>query len=222
MAARPLLGRLAALVGASALLVLVGTIAPAPTGATMVQDNATFPRYVLLIRHAEKPADPSDIHLTKRGQERAKALPQLFVTGDDRPKPFPMPDFIFATRNTAQSQRPGETVAPLAEKLMLPVDQNFRNRLPTDPDVDDKAATKGVFDLADEILQHKKYAGKTVLICWRHGTIPDLASRLKATDHPKRWKDAVFDRVWQITYGEGGKTTFANLPQRLLPGDSAE
>lgn len=176
-----------------------------------------LPRHVLIIRHAEKPDDPEDIHLTKRGEERARLLPQLFV----RPDPFPAPDFLFATRPTDKSDRPAETLAHLSMRLKLPIDRGYRNFLP-DADVDKREGRKGVFELADEILGNKKYAGKTVLICWHHGTIPDLAGRLKATGYPKRWKDAVFDRVWQISYDERGATTFADRPQRLLPGDSTK
>jgi streptogramin lyase len=178
-----------------------------------------LPRHVLIIRHAEKPDDPADIHLTRRGEERAQALPQLFVASPERPDPFPTPDFLFATRPTDKSVRPIETLTPLSMKLKLPIDRGYRNFLPADADVDKKVDRKGVVELADEIIGNKKYAGKTVLICWHHGTIPDLAGRLRATGYPKKWKDAVFDRVWQISYDERGAATFADRPQQL-PGDS--
>jgi hypothetical protein len=192
---------------------LLCTAAQADKGAAGVAP----PRVVLIIRHAEKPDDPADVHLAKRGDERAAALPQLFIATPERPEPFATPDFLFATRQTDKSDRPVETVKPLSMQLKLPIDRAYRNRLPDDAD-----GRKGVFDLADEILGNKKYSGRNVLICWHHGTIPELAGRLGATGYPRRWRDAVFDRVWQITYDEQGKTVFANRPQKLLPGDSVK
>jgi hypothetical protein len=78
---------------------------------------------------------------------------------------------------------------------------------------------KGIADLSKEILGNKKYQGKTVLVCWHHGTMPALAGSLGVTGYPKKVPDNVFDRVWQITYDGKGNTTFADRPQRLLPGD---
>jgi hypothetical protein len=90
-------------------------------------------------------------------------------------------------------------------------------------DEDYKAVVKHIFG-------DPRYAGKTVLICWHHGKIPDLALAIvdKATNRdklkkrvPNLWDDAVFDRVWQITF-DGGEATFANRPQRLLFEDCAK
>ena len=33
--------------------------------------------------------------------------------------------------------------------------------------------------------------------------IPDIAEELKAGSVPDKWKDAVFDRVWVVTYTDG-------------------
>jgi hypothetical protein len=70
-----------------------------------------------------------------------------------------------------------------------------------------------------------KHAGRTVLICWHHGKIPHLtkavlgkaknAERLNGRI-PSHWDDAVFDRIWQITFDNQEKATFANRPQALL------
>ena len=100
----------------------------------------------------------------------------------------------------------------------------------TDADVTDFAGVSGDFHslhtdeefakLAQEILQNRKYAGKTILICWHHGTIPDLARALGAADSPGDWDHKAFDRVWQLRYDEKGNVTFVDRPQQLLPGDS--
>ena len=79
---------------------------------------------------------------------------------------------------------------------------------------------KGILNLSQLLFSDNRYQGKTVLICWHHGTIPDLARALGATNSPDHWKSKVFDRVWQISYDDKGNTTFADRPQRLLPDDS--
>lgn len=159
------------------------------------------PAQILLIRHAEKPDGPS-IDLSPQGQERAKALPALFAKGT-----FPKPDFLFATRKSKHSNRPIETVTPLAAALQLKIDARF---------ADDQ------YDqLAAELLTNPRYAGKTVLICWHHGKLPELAQALKAADVPDHWKDDVFDKIWVITY-ENGQGKLKKRNQALLPGDQRD
>ena len=38
--------------------------------------------------------------------------------------------------------------------------------------------------------------------------------------NPPDWKGSVFDRVWVLTYTSGVVSSFQNLPQKLLYGDS--
>jgi broad specificity phosphatase PhoE len=182
-----------------------------------------FPKYVLIIRHAEKPpAGTPSVDLSARGEKRARALHKLFEKSRGRPSPFPRPDFLFATHNTSSSHRPVDTLKPLAAKLDLPLDSSFRNNFRKLTKAEKQSGGEGFRELDKEILRNKRYRGKTVLVCWHHGTIPELARRLKAKRVPGKWKGSVFDRVWQISYDEKGKTTFADLPQRLLPGDSSK
>ena len=162
----------------------------------------TYPAHVLIIRHAEKPPDSSaSFELAPAGAARAKALAEMFTASATRPNPFPKPDFIFAARDSKRSRRSRQTAAPLGEALGLPVDTMF---------ADDKPRA-----LAREILQHPKYEGKTVLIVWHQGSIPDLAKALGAKDAPVSWKDSVFDRVWEIAYDKSGNASFKNRPQRI-------
>jgi hypothetical protein len=193
-------------------LVLLGVVLGAtPQGTTPPADkDKVFPRQVLIIRHAEKPDEADNVNLTEQGKERAKLLPQLFQRSDTRPMPFDKPDFLFATKNSQKSHRPLQTITPLAEALKLPINADFPNA--------DHAK------LAEHLLSSPKYAGKVVLISWHHGTTPDLAKELRASVPEKYipWPKETFDRVWQITYDEKGKTTFSNRPQQLLPTDSKE
>jgi broad specificity phosphatase PhoE len=161
---------------------------------------------VLIIRHAEKPDDHS-IHLSPAGERRAEALPRLFEKGADRTDPFPTPDFIFASKKSAHSNRPVETVTPPAKVLNLDINAHFEN---------------GDFArLADELLTKPWYKGKTVLVCWHHGTIPALATKLRAERVPDRWKDSAFDRVWVIAYTDG-KAKLKERHQALMPGDERD
>jgi|SRR5215472_4114289 len=199
----------------------------------------TFPANVLIIRHGEKLGDPSkngngngngSPNLSIQGSARAAAIPSLFVpakpaldcsmmqnatsfsllycsvqlSGD--PPRFPTPDFIFATDRSKNSNRPIETITPLAAALNLHYDSKHAD--------DDYAK------VASDILTDPKYAGKTVLICWHHGKIPQLAQAL-GVSNPPDWKGHVFDRVWHITY-PSGKAALKDLPQQLLFGDSKD
>lgn len=167
------------------------------------------PKTILLIRHAEKPADDTDVHLSPEGKKRADALPDLFKKTDARPDPFPTPEVIFATRPTKHSNRPVETVAPLAKVLKRDVNAAYAD--------DDYPK------LAEELSTKPTYAGKTVLVCWHHGNLPELAAALGATDVPQKWKDGAFDRVWVVTFDDAGKARpLVKRHQALLPGDGRD
>ncbi len=189
----------------NALVVLAATLLVSLPG--VAREEKSPPRLVMLIRHAEKPPDEKmSVDLSAAGEKRAGALPGLFTKSASRTDPLPKPDFIFAAKDSKHSHRSTQTVAPLAKKLGLKVSSDVAN---------DDFAT-----LAAEILGNPKYAGKTILICWHHGNLPGLAGKLGATGAPDHMKGSVFDRVWRITYDSTGMATFADLPQRLLPGDS--
>ncbi len=204
-------------VAGNVLLWLVVVCAPVAllVGAGGAKKAArAYPKQVLLIRHAEKPPDTEkSVHLSADGMKRAEALHKLFEASPKRPEPFPRPDFLFATHNSSSSHRPVETITPLSKKLGLPIIADYHNE-------PGKAGRKGMLALRDEIFGHRRYEGKTVLICWHHGTMHDLAVLLGARGAPAKWPGKRFDRVWRITYDGSGKATFVNLPQRLLPGDS--
>jgi hypothetical protein len=157
------------------------------------------PREVLVIRHAEKEAN--SIHLSADGWKRAEALPKLFDGA------FPKPDFIFATKPSANSNRPVETVTPLAKTLHLPVNADFANA--------------DYPKLAADLLSNPRYSGKVVLICWHHRTLPDLARKLGADNVPEHWKEEDFDLVWVLSYKDG-KIKFKKRREALMPTDAKE
>jgi hypothetical protein len=158
------------------------------------------PAIILLMRHAEKPlTDPKDPNLSPEGFQRAQALPKLFLDGT-----LPKPDYLFATAPASHSNRPAETIAPLAKALDLKINVDYED-IEAGP-------------LAKKILGGK-YAGKVVVIAWHHGEIPNVARALGVTDAPKKWDSDVFDQIWKIQYVDG-KAEMTVLHEHLMPGDS--
>lgn len=165
-------------------------------GAVSAQPPAT----ILIIRHAEKLTDGRQ-DLSPVGYQRAALLPKLF---DGSRADLPVPQVLFATHVSKHSNRPVETITPLAAALKLPIDSTMMD--------DDYAA------LAKELLSGK-YAGKVVLVAWHHGKIPQFAMALGAQPPYTPWPAEQFDRIWRIDYKDG-KAVLTDLPQGLLPGDS--
>jgi phosphohistidine phosphatase SixA len=163
------------------------------------QSAAPPPALIILIRHAEASPDPSDPHLSEAGVKRAERLAS-FITSDPAMTRFGPPVAVFATRTTkdGNGQRSQETVAPLAQRLQLPV----QTPLPS----------KRYTALARRILGSPDYAGKTVVVCWTHSTMPQLAAALGVTPPPGKWKDKVYDRGYLISF-PGGKATLATFDQ---------
>lgn len=181
-----------------------------------------------------KKDDDGGNNLSIRGSARATALPSLFVPGQSqlacdlvldldprnfagtyetipikgtRPR-FPTPQTIMATAPSKHSQRPIETVTPLAIALNLHIYDRF-----ADKDAD-------IQEMTDAILNDHSFVDEIVLICWHHGKIPAIAKALGVARPPK-WDGKIFDRVWQITFAKA-KATLADLPQQLLYDDSTK
>jgi hypothetical protein len=166
------------------------------------------PARVILLRHAEKPPDESDVYLSERGKARARAL-AAFLTTEPVLGTNGQPAALFAPKATrgGHTFRPGQTLEPLGERLRLSV------RRPYGPS--DCAA------LAKRVLSDPSLDGKTVVVCWIHDSLPALAKALGVKPKPARWKASVYDRLWIVTY-KGHNAVLSDLPQHLLPGDSTE
>jgi hypothetical protein len=156
------------------------------------------PHLIMIIRHAEKTGEKSDPDLSKKGYERANALATVF------PAHFPRPDYLIAAKISKSSKRSLETITPLSKILHMEIEAKYKD--------------KEFEQLAHELLTDPKYNGKTVLIAFQHGKIPDLAKALGAKDVPVKWKDNVFNRVWELTYKKG-EVTFKDVPENALPED---
>jgi hypothetical protein len=174
---------------------------------------------ILLIRHAEKPAkdpppfgvtlkgDRSKESLEVRGWQRAGALTHLLAPRDghfQHPE-LAKPQFLYASKSVKRrgSRRAIETISPLAEKLGIEINSEYR---------------RAEFEsMLDEVFLHKG----VVLICWQREYIPAIASYI-LDDHRSipEWPEDRFDMFWVFDLDpSSGRYKFKQVPQRLLLGD---
>ena len=182
---------------------------------------------ILIIRHAEKPHDPKapwpDDGLTEggatdnkslvvRGWQRAGSWAALFGSGLGGGE-YPRPAAIYAadpnsTTGDDPSQRPFETIRPLAARLNLTPITNHA--------------------LGDEDNLVKEIVGLTgvVLVSWEHKNIyryilPAIAKGQTLHGLPTDWDGARFDPVLRFDRAiPGAPWSFRQLFPRLLSGDS--
>ena len=177
---------------------------------------------ILLIRHGEKPDKPPPHGVTKQGDhdsqsltvkgwQRAGAL-VCFLAPTNGPLQsllLSTPDTIFAAppggsgSDESMSQRPVETVTPLAKKLGLTVDTGFG---------------KG---MEAQVAQAAMAGQGAALVCWQHKDLPLIANAILGNDTtaPQKWPGDRFDVVWICDLRDDGSYAFSQLPQMLLPGD---
>ena len=110
------------------------------------------------MRHAEKTGKTDDIYLSAEGVKRAERLVKYI------PQTFGRPDFIYAAARSKRSIRSIETVNPLAAALGLEVQYHIED---TDFET-----------LVTEISSKPEYRSKTIVICWHHGKLPEIAALL--------------------------------------------
>ncbi len=170
------------------------------------QIASAAPAEVIIIRHGEKP--PAGNELNERGQERAKALVNFFETNPAVTR-YGTPTAIYAMApdETDGSVRAIQTVTPLAESLGLTIHENFT-----------KDQLK---ELVTDIMSNPDNDGKMVLICWEHHVIPTLVEDFGWGSAPQNWKNNIFDRAWILDFTGDQVTSFKNMPEHVLPGDSS-
>lgn len=174
---------------------------------------------VMIIRHGEKPdknrklrgvteAGKNDAEdLIVRGWQRAGALVRLFapLRGHSIGAGLATPKALFAPIPNAldSSDRASHTVGPLATLLDLNINSAY-----------------GVGDekrLAKAVLEEKG----PVLIAWEHKHVKKIVAHLTGkTVKSPRWPKTRFDMVLVLT--SSPKWTLQQIPQMVLPGDSAE
>jgi broad specificity phosphatase PhoE len=147
------------------------------------------------MRHAEKPLDERDPHLSAAGRERAgrlvMSIPRLSGT----------PDFLFAAADKPGSVRPRETLEPLAAALGL--------------EIDHQVSDKDCEGFAQKLLTEPAFEGKRVVVSWRHDALPALARALGAPPGlcPDPWPDRRYDVVLRFDYEPDGKARASALKE---------
>lgn len=191
---------------------------------SVLGDNNVSVLTILIIRHAEKPGEdwpgpglmPNGIKdkksLVIRGWQRAGSWAALFGTGLEGDA-FPQPGAIYAadpkqSNVKESSQRPFETIVPLAARLHLtPI------------------TTYGLGQETDLVAEVVGLTG-VVLICWEHkaiggAVIPAISNGQTLHGIPKKWDGARFDVVLRFDRTvPGAPWSFRQLFPRLLSGDS--
>jgi len=139
---------------------------------------------ILLMRHAEKSADPMDPHLSSDGYARAAQLAEYI------PATLGVPQFLFATSISKHSVRPIETIEPLSARIGVPIDETYADQ--------DYGA------LAIQLLSDQRFAdaNSLIVVCWHHGNIPSMAHALRATvgSYPDPWDPQVFNQILVLSF----------------------
>ena len=165
-------------------------------GPTIVAAPGLADATILIVRHAEKPSEGSG--LDAQGVARSQAYVGYFRHFRIDGSPIHI-DTLVATTDSAGSARPRLTLMPLSQAMHIPIQQPF-------PDA-------AVGDLANWLKAGPK--GRTVLVAWHHGEIPDLVAKLGADPATlfafRRWSPSVFDDVVVLRFDGSG---------RLLPHET--
>lgn len=162
---------------------------------------------VIFIRHAEKENEDGTIQqvdLSAKGYKRANELPNFFM--NHLPDKIHKPDLVIAMKQSRKktSNRPVETVQPLAKEFNIPVYAEY---------------TQQQTDLAvREINQYGK--DKTVLVCWEHEELVEIAKLMGVpvkswgnNPNAKKSDDANYDAIWVLTKTGSNKAIFSVYKQ---------
>ena len=139
---------------------------------------------ILLMRHAEKSADPMDPHLSPDGYARAAKLAEYI------PATLGVPQFLFATSISKHSVRPIETIEPLSATIGVPINSTYADQ--------DYGA------LASQLLSEQRFADASslIVVCWHHGNLPSMAHALRANagSYPDPWDAKVFNQILVLSF----------------------
>lgn len=140
--------------------------------------TATSPTVVLLVRHAEKAAQPpQDPPLTESGAARARALVAVAQNAG------------VTAIITTQFERTRKTAEPTAEALHV-----------TPEVVNAGALAQHARAVADQIMKH---AGGTILVVGHSNTIPAIVGALGAPQ-PRDLCDSEYDQLFVVVIGDTG------------------
>ena len=162
---------------------------------------------ILIIRHAEKTS--SGPNLSPLGEKRSARYVQFFKAYDVESRPLHL-DALFAAKDSSSSSRPRLTLVPLSKSLSKPVNTDFKS---------------GSADDFVQKLRGREYTGKTILVCWRHGEIPDMLRAFGADPAVLlpggKWPDDVFGWLVELHLDRTGSLkSIKLLNEKLMPGDT--
>ena len=162
---------------------------------------------ILIIRHAEKTSIGPN--LSPLGEKRSARYVQFFKAYAVESHPLHL-DALFAARDSSSSSRPRLTLEPLSRSLSKPVNTDFKS---------------GSAALLVEKLRGSGYAGKTILVCWRHGEIPDMLRAFGADTAVLlpggKWPDDVFGWLVELHLDRAGTLkSIKVLNEKLMPEDT--
>jgi hypothetical protein len=163
------------------------------------------PSRIVIFRHAEKPVFEQEDGLTQRGKLRAELLSNLLI------KKYPHMKAIYAAGSGPAdlSERKIQTVIPLIVKVLLYVNTALA--------INTVHLRSEVHEAAKEIMTKSSFQNQTILICWTHTYIPELAVAFGAENVPTVWPEDRYDLIWEIdVYNHN----LIQIPQLLLQGDS--
>ena len=158
-----------------------------------------MPKTVILIRHGEEPKGDEGTELSQVGWARAQGIAKLFETAGITQL------IALKPHKKNGSIRSIQTLQPISQELGLEVQTPYTRA--------------EVSSLVDLLANDPQYDDQIVLVAWQHETLADIAHQLGASDAPEEWGKA-FDRYWVLEFKNGQVSSFKNLPQRILSGDS--
>ena len=191
------------------------------------------PTKIMLIRHGEKPPKspgkngPWDVEengqtgngksLIVPGWQRAGALNGFFAPYRSTPSnpEIATPDYIYAASPQGESQRPWETVTPLAAWLSYAEGTPQFN------------VSYSIGGGEQELVASVLGLSGIVLICWEHDNImpnimKNIDGQVKISNYksiPKKFPD-VFYLVWVLELDSSGKKyKWSSVNQNLMAGD---
>ncbi|HOW65848.1 MAG TPA: histidine phosphatase family protein [Candidatus Paceibacterota bacterium] len=147
------------------------------------------PSRIVLIRHAEKPTNDEEPHLSDAGRQRAIRLIDWVANDPLWGTNPPVALFAAQPKKWNSSIRSLETLEPLAKHLRLEI------QMP--------CVATDYHEFANLILKDRSLANKTVLVCWVNDYLPALAGALGVKPEPPDWKSKDFNSVYVITYTKG-------------------
>jgi hypothetical protein len=156
---------------------------------------------VLIIRHADKPEMGQG--LSAAGERRAQSYARVFQEYAIDSQPLSL-DYLLSAADSENSHRPRLTLEPLSKALGLKLDLRFTHQ--------------NCQDLVNALRSETH--GKHILICWRHGEMPELLRAFGV--NPVKllpngvWPENEFGWVLQLVFDHDGRVIPGKTLRRAL------